>query len=1373
MAPDDGATMNEKTSKSKKSRRVLFNTSVSVFTPGIDQIDSLSADEEDSDCERSLSPVISGKFNKTLVQSRLGDVCIGEDDSSTLERQLGVESDDQSNSPSPVIAAKYLRDGDRAIVTPLLSRTPEEIGVKSHVTHEIGREVKPVRNNLCLEEYDQEHLLNAAERKLKEETDSLNWSNDSIGEKMLDIEVDCGSNKGRTQSIEKLNFDETDRKLASGGNMNEQLNFVPRESLRILTNKINIDSNCDYGHCDVTLKEKTGERNLFGGFQIVGSRKTIKVSAAALELARKKLFDDDDTVLLKPTDSNLLSIKSGDSCSGVAMVSGFKTAGGKNVSIVSESSIMRSNEIIQSVEQNREEIQSKEKTPKIVTYATANGTCSSPWTDQSPMQAGGEMVSGFKTAKGSSVVIKADSIARSERIMQEADKVLLDRCRVDEDSTLGIESIASFRSAASSVTPWTASKSKLGEVSCASSSRRAIQHQATTIADKTHHADMKSASFKTPAEMKNQRECLTAESLNRTSNLNETPIRTFATGSCCKINSHINGPATCSDLLRKPSPNVAMSRLESNNRSSGTPLSKSIQFKPVAPRMTKECKCAYSQIASDKFQLINNLATVSNTESKLHSNGRHQRLSHPSPRSVQFKSPMVAMSNHGTPLSKKCATNSSTIGTSETSCTRTPLTINKVTSDHELCSERVDKRRAVQLKAAREGKLGLVYNVKLALNQTSKFKNLMDLKASSSVKNVEARTSLDLGCYSFDKDLFVSSPHEFKFRISQFFAADDIDEGRALIGDRAEMKLNGQCGLIGVRDFHQALLTCNSVSQSVATFEWVQNAYRWIIWKLASYAVCFPGIFDQTSFCLLSPDLVMFQLRYRYDKEYQMGQRSALRRIVEHDDTPMKLMVLFVSKVNPASPPYMEVSDGWYCIPCDTDQAMRELIYSGKVKLGRKIAVCGSQLINAPQPTGPLEMSDSVRLKISYNGCRPANWDAKLGFVKDILTTSVGSTRVDGGSIPWMRVLVQRVYPKQFTEYLQNGNVVNMTQRQYTREIEKRRDEWESKRQTRHGAIDDAFDDVDDDVGSRPDANVKAILKIRITDVERPDTSALLNVYRIDENLVDELKEGRDLQICNLKPIKHYPREHPHGLILSTTNLTQFIPPSKKSRDSVFPRFLTRQPIISFSQLDIKSRFDEFDIVGMVVRVNDRDKASAVFICDENSKIALVQFPQALIFLALEKIITVKSLVRFKNLKLMRWSKSVHANRIIRFEFSLDVSDVQSCVFDEVAHFGLVNPATVVSEAQKAAHQYIKSSDTSAVQSRGNLTRSFHNDTYSLSRKRPYTSLDNKHETSDEMTYEKRFALLRRHPSPQKQTNSNLLTVPVNKGAKAEYKRPF
>ena len=148
----------------------------------------------------------------------------------------------------------------------------------------------------------------------------------------------------------------------------------------------------------------------------------------------------------------------------------------------------------------------------------------------------------------------------------------------------------------------------------------------------------------------------------------------------------------------------------------------------------------------------------------------------------------------------------------ETFCTRTPLTINKVNSDHELCSERVDKRRAVQLKAARGGKLGLVYNVKLALNRTSKIKNLMDLKASSSINNVEARTSFDLGCYSFDKDLFVSSANEFKFRISQFFSAEDIDKGKALIGDRAEMKLNGHCGLIGVRDFHQALLTCNSES---------------------------------------------------------------------------------------------------------------------------------------------------------------------------------------------------------------------------------------------------------------------------------------------------------------------------------------------------------------------------------------------------------------------------------------------------------------------------------------------------------------------------------------------------------------------------------
>ena len=182
------------------------------------------------------------------------------------------------------------------------------------------------------------------------------------------------------------------------------------------------------------------------------------------------------------------------------------------------------------------------------------------------------------------------------------------------------------------------------------------QHQATTIAGKTPHADMKSASFKTPIEMKNQREWVTAGSMNRTSNLDETPIRTFATGSCCKINGNLNGP----DLLRKPSPNVAMSRLESNNRSSRTPLSKSIQFKPVAPMMTKECNCAHSQVASAKFQLTKNLATWSNTESKFHSNERLQRLSHPSPRSVQFKSPMIAMSNRSTPLSK----NSSTVGTS-------------------------------------------------------------------------------------------------------------------------------------------------------------------------------------------------------------------------------------------------------------------------------------------------------------------------------------------------------------------------------------------------------------------------------------------------------------------------------------------------------------------------------------------------------------------------------------------------------------------------------------------------------------------------------------------------------------------------------------
>ena len=53
-------------------------------------------------------------------------------------------------------------------------------------------------------------------------------------------------------------------------------------------------------------------------------------------------------------------------------------------------------------------------------------------------------------------------------------------------------------------------------------------------------------------------------------------------------------------------------------------------------------------------------------------------------------------------------------------------------------------------------------------------------------------------------------------------------------------------------------------------------------------------------FCLsrcLTPNMLFLQLKYRYDREIDDCQRPAIRKILEHDDSPAKRIVLCVSRI--------------------------------------------------------------------------------------------------------------------------------------------------------------------------------------------------------------------------------------------------------------------------------------------------------------------------------------------------------------------------------------------------------------------------------------------------------------------------------------------
>ena len=48
---------------------------------------------------------------------------------------------------------------------------------------------------------------------------------------------------------------------------------------------------------------------------------------------------------------------------------------------------------------------------------------------------------------------------------------------------------------------------------------------------------------------------------------------------------------------------------------------------------------------------------------------------------------------------------------------------------------------------------------------------------------------------------------------------------------------------------------------------------------------------------MLTPERVMKELKYRYDREIDRAQRPALRKIFEKDDVPSKRIVLCISSI--------------------------------------------------------------------------------------------------------------------------------------------------------------------------------------------------------------------------------------------------------------------------------------------------------------------------------------------------------------------------------------------------------------------------------------------------------------------------------------------
>lgn len=178
-----------------------------------------------------------------------------------------------------------------------------------------------------------------------------------------------------------------------------------------------------------------------------------------------------------------------------------------------------------------------------------------------------------------------------------------------------------------------------------------------------------------------------------------------------------------------------------------------------------------------------------------------------------------------------------------------------------------------------------------------------------------------------------------------------------------------------------------------------------------------------------------------------LAQRSAIKRIQEHDSSPSQSMVLCVMAIPTAleedETPFVELTDGWYRIRATIDKALHRAVQRGRVKVGSKLAISGarvsqsqarfaahadlSQLNGSSEPAEVLQALDLSALCLEGNAVKLARWDARLGFAPRPFVATLRSLTPDGGLVPCMDIVLTRVYPLAFVDERERGGGEDMS----------------------------------------------------------------------------------------------------------------------------------------------------------------------------------------------------------------------------------------------------------------------------------------------------------------------------------------------------------
>ncbi|KAG7189495.1 hypothetical protein KM043_017189 [Ampulex compressa] len=586
------------------------------------------------------------------------------------------------------------------------------------------------------------------------------------------------------------------------------------------------------------------------------------------------------------------------------------------------------------------------------------------------------------------------------------------------------------------------------------------------------------------------------------------------------------------------------------------------------------------------------------------------------------------------------------------------------------------------------------------------YKELIDQKISSDVLEITAATAA-----------------MYKFCCADFYGQDvvqsnvtgiEVDDGAKIILDE-----NGCAGIVEIK---RAFLASPGVDPNLLPTGWVENHYRWIVWKLASM--------DRMKFCTvdlpraLTPSRVLGQLKYRYDREIDRSQRSAIRRIVEKDDSSSRRMVLCVSSVSKTTltdyantsgnnespktfpvPWKLSLTDGWYSISAKIDHDMIRNIASGKVREGTKLVTYGAELLNCDEGCSPLEISDSVCLKIHTNSTRRARWDTRLGYVPQAgpLHVKLRSITPNGGFVGKITVVVARVYPLSYCERTTTGECIYRNARSEEKASLAYETECRSKVEAFYAEAEKYFNAGKKTGSSQPDSmdllamewnedceklskeeyrsrqqqeellnecrmkqeefrrklesrlheslppqrNVTPLLKMRIVD---EDTSAILSVWSPHEDIGNIVTEGNCISVCNVTTSGRRGEYKVGELRLTAGRNAVF---SREVTSNVSYKERTFTPFHSIVSPTFSPAFRELDTVGIIVSMENEPHGmknfQVVHLAYPHEDLSFssylsILFWQGVTAYGYTEILTVGSFVGCTNLEYRgstSWSKSV------------------------------------------------------------------------------------------------------------------------------------